>query len=406
MRLSVGVNGRQLTMARSSNPLDLQLTIKLLDKVDNIVMLCDTTHENKINYMNQAARQTLSTYRHRLNSALEGADVANAMGRSIHQFHKNPERIRSIFAAIASKTLDSHTALIPLGDVHLQTNVYPIWDSKGALQCFMACWSDATAEFELEHTRQQNDIERDNLLSERVGAIAAAVEEMTASIAEVARSSKEASSTSNEVSYSASSGRDIVQLAGSTMEEIAIMIRGTASILETLDVKSQEIGTIVSAIQGIADQTNLLALNAAIEAARAGSAGRGFGVVADEVRQLAGRARAAASEIASKVEEIRGGTQSAVEAIDASRSKAEDGEQKARQADEAIDSIAKNVELVRDMITQIATATDEQSSAAKEIASTLNAMSEPSSHSLNSEVSTRFKDADSRYSRISAVSRR
>jgi len=380
------------SMARTNPAIDLDLTSKVLDKIENIVMLCDTTPDNKIYYMNRAAKTTLAKYRERLNSALHQADVANAMGRSIHQFHKDPDRIRDIFNAIAAKRLESHSAPIHLGDVHLMTQVFPIWDAKGNLRCFMACWSDATAEYMLEEAKEHADAERERVLAERLGSIAAAVEEMTASIAEVARSATEASSTSDEVSASASTGRDIVQLAGKTMEEIALMIRETASVLETLDTKSQEIGTIVSVIQGIADQTNLLALNAAIEAARAGSAGRGFGVVADEVRQLAGRAREAASEIASKVGEIRSGTQSAVHAIEASRSKAEDGEDKARQADDAIDSIAQNVEVVRDMIAQIAVAANEQSYAANEMASTLNSMSSSSTSAENA-----IEDAKSRF---------
>lgn len=107
------------SMARTNPAIDLDLTSKVLDKIENIVMLCDTTPDNKIYYMNRAAKTTLAKYRERLNSALHQADVANAMGRSIHQFHKDPDRIRDIFNAIAAKRLESHSAPIHLGDVHL-----------------------------------------------------------------------------------------------------------------------------------------------------------------------------------------------------------------------------------------------------------------------------------------------
>lgn len=173
----------------------------MLDNVSNIVMLCDASHENKIFYMNRVARETLAQYRAQLNGGLRGADVGNAFGNSIHQYHKDPDRIRRI---LAQPRQLPHHADIPIGDIVFRTSAYPIWDSQepGKLLCYMACWTDITAERTVEKSNAR-ELERKQYLEERVQQIAAAMEEMSTTVTEVARNSTQASEAAAAVTGNA-----------------------------------------------------------------------------------------------------------------------------------------------------------------------------------------------------------
>ncbi len=205
--------------------------------------------------------------------------------------------------------------------------------------------------------------------SEAASAMASAVEEMTVSIAHI-------SETTREMRLSAKSGMETVVEGGevilrvvSDMQSIASAVRTSSSIVEELGDQSNQISSIVQSIREIADQTNLLALNAAIEAARAGEQGRGFAVVADEVRKLAERTSSSTADIARMIDAIQGGTSRAVESIAEGVSRVNEGVRLAGQAGEAIGTIREFVDHVGVSIADISSAMEEQSAASNEIAS-------------------------------------
>jgi len=344
--------------------------IQMLDNVDNIVMLCDTTHDNKIFYMNRRAKELLNQHRSDLNAGLRGADVGNADGNAIHQYHKDPERIRRIFGNPKSSL--PHTAEIPIGAVTLRTTAYPIWDSTdpSKVLCFMACWSDITAEKAVEE-HQRADIERKDYLENRVTQIATAMEEMSMTVNEVARNTVNAADSASHVAADAREGQNVVSQAVAEMQKVAEIVRSSATIVGNLGLKSGKIGEFVSVINDIADQTNLLALNAAIEAARAGEQGRGFAVVADEVRRLADRTVASTKEIRLMVEEIQKETVLAVESIEKGKAEAEVSEKLSHQVDESLINIVRSIEQIENVISQIATASEEQAATSTTIACNL-----------------------------------
>ncbi|MDA8263146.1 MAG: methyl-accepting chemotaxis protein [Actinomycetota bacterium] len=343
-----------------------------LDNVDNVVMLADTTPENRIFYMNEAARRMLEQHHDEFNSRLRGGDVGRALGNSIHQFHSDSQRVRRILQGFSSGGRSVHEADIPIGHVTLRTKTYPIWsDGPGSqVACYMACWEDVTADRKLSDARDRAE-QQARAIEDQVNMVATAVEEMSASIAEVARSTSESSRMTGAVSENADIAASTVKAAAQAMREVAEMIRSNAVMIVELGAQTEAIGTIVDSITSIADQTNLLALNAAIEAARAGTAGRGFAVVADEVRALAARARESAEDITTKVTRIRGQAQTVVTAIESSRERMEEGEQRSEDAYGAISLIVKDIFVVRDAIAQIASAAEEQGAVAGQISSDL-----------------------------------
>jgi len=158
------------------------------------------------------------------------------------------------------------------------------------------------------------------------------------------------------------------------MNRISASVMESARTIETLGKSSDEIGEIIAVIYDIADQTNLLALNAAIEAARAGEQGRGFAVVADEVRKLAERTTKATKEIASMIKSIQSDTDGAVKSMSAGTEEVEKGVSLVNQAGGSLDQIVEVVASVTDMIQQIATAAEEQSAAAEEISTNVEAV--------------------------------
>jgi methyl-accepting chemotaxis protein len=197
--------------------------------------------------------------------------------------------------------------------------------------------------------------------------VSAAVEEMSASVVEVARKSSEASANAKEAGNQASTGGEVVMQTVTEMKAIASQVTESANSVNNLGTKSEQIGQIIAVINDIADQTNLLALNAAIEAARAGEHGRGFAVVADEVRKLAERTTQATEEVAKSIREIQGDTKSAVECIEAGTQKVTSGVQLATNAGRALEQIVASSQALGSMVQAIAAAAEQQSAASTQI---------------------------------------
>lgn len=206
--------------------------------------------------------------------------------------------------------------------------------------------------------------------------VAAAMEEMNATVIEVAKNSQQVSESARSAQNIAVKGGDVVTQAIKAMKEVAQSTSITADTIKKLGRSSEEIGTIVSVIDDIADQTNLLALNAAIEAARAGEQGRGFAVVADEVRKLAERTTKATKEISEMISTIQTETGKAVIAMAEGTGKVENGVKLANEAGDALMRIVSGVENVTDMISHIATSAEEQSSTTDEITQNMDSIAE------------------------------
>jgi len=203
--------------------------------------------------------------------------------------------------------------------------------------------------------------------SSSTNQIAAAAQEMVATIGEISHNAEEATRVSRQSADSATQGGEVMQRANATMERIGDTSASVADRMSTLAKRSEEIGNVVSVIQGISEQTNLLALNAAIEAARAGEHGRGFAVVAGEVRRLAERTKSATEEIAGTIRSIQEETKLTVEVMEGSRMEVQSGMTETADAQRALESTIQLVQGMEHMISLIATAATEQTAASQEI---------------------------------------
>lgn len=214
--------------------------------------------------------------------------------------------------------------------------------------------------------------------------VAAAVEEMSASIQEVSQGGVSAAKAASDSRDAAQKGSGVV---GQTVEEIqgiAQGVRQSADAVSTLGKTSEQIGEIIKVINDIADQTNLLALNAAIEAARAGEHGRGFAVVADEVRKLAERTTKATEEVAGSIREIQSQTTQAVSLMNSGSERVAKGVELAGQAGSALEVINQGSSSVAGMVQSIAAATEEQSAAAVQVSESLQKIQQITRNSLGS----------------------
>ena len=197
--------------------------------------------------------------------------------------------------------------------------------------------------------------------------VATAMTEMAATVDEIARNSQSGSDAASSSDNEAKLGNQAVSITIKTINELAGDVENSAMILENLKGDSENISAVLDVIKNIAAQTNLLALNAAIEAARAGEQGRGFAVVADEVRTLAQRTQDSTSEIENLISALQKGTESAVNAMQQNRTKAAETVKQAAQAGEFLESITQGVSTILDMNSQIAVSSEEQAVVAQEI---------------------------------------
>ncbi|HHJ15502.1 MAG TPA: methyl-accepting chemotaxis protein [Gammaproteobacteria bacterium] len=200
-----------------------------------------------------------------------------------------------------------------------------------------------------------------------VTSVVTAMNQMTATVQEVARNAALAADAASNADSEANSSSQLLKVTIQAINELAAEVDNTSEAITRLRQDSENIGAVLDVIRSIAEQTNLLALNAAIEAARAGEQGRGFAVVADEVRTLASRTQESTQEIQEMIERLQNGSQNAVSTMGESRNKAHATAKQANKAETSLDTIIQAVSTINQMNVQIASAAEEQAAVAQEI---------------------------------------
>ncbi|MBM0490679.1 HAMP domain-containing protein [Aeromonas jandaei] len=229
--------------------------------------------------------------------------------------------------------------------------------------------------------------------SRETDQVVTAVTEMSSTAQEVAASASNAASATSDAARESDAARGVVSTAINSINRLVGEVHTASGVIEQLAQETGKIGSVVEVIRGIAEQTNLLALNAAIEAARAGEQGRGFAVVADEVRSLAGRTQQSTKEINEMLQRLQGGVKQAVDVMQASEERSQETVQEASHIASSLDSMVMAVSTINDMNIQIATAAEEQHAVSEEINKNLVAIqqivSELTSAAVESNSTTR-----------------
>ncbi|MBU3069589.1 methyl-accepting chemotaxis protein [Aestuariicella sp. G3-2] len=236
-------------------------------------------------------------------------------------------------------------------------------------------------------------------------AVVAAITEMACTANEIAKNSEGAASSASDANHEAESGRNVVTEAVSSVNTLAMEVKQASTVIDSLNADSLAISSVLDVIRGIAEQTNLLALNAAIEAARAGEQGRGFAVVADEVRTLAARTQSSTEEIRVMIESLQNGSAEAVKAMQRGGNTTEVTVTKAEEAGNSLSNIVSAINTITDMNMQIASAAEEQSVAAQEIDRGINLMADLTAQSYSeiektSESSRELEELSTSLSRL------
>ncbi|MDX1397264.1 MAG: methyl-accepting chemotaxis protein [Oceanospirillum sp.] len=267
--------------------------------------------------------------------------------------------------------------------------------------------NDTTDQLSLSAARTASDIDRQRVETDQV---ATAVTEMVSTVEEIAHNTELMADNARSTHQDALNGQGQVQEAISLIRNLSDQLEGSVGSVTELSEQSQTIGQVLGVIEDIAEQTNLLALNAAIEAARAGEQGRGFAVVADEVRALAGRTQDATQEISEIITSLQTKTGDIVQLIHDSRSQGAESREQAGKVEEILMSITQDVTDISDRATQVAAAIEEQSSVANEVGQNIvviRDITEDSSEAVkrNSEASEEISQQASRLQQVVAVFR-
>ncbi|MET1077779.1 MAG: methyl-accepting chemotaxis protein [Pseudomonas sp.] len=232
-----------------------------------------------------------------------------------------------------------------------------------------------------------------------VDQVSTAASEMSAAVHEVARSAQQASDAARQAERQSQEGARVVGATIGSIRQLALEVESASGTIQTLEQETANIGAVLAVIKGIAEQTNLLALNAAIEAARAGEQGRGFAVVADEVRALAARTQDSTKDIQEMIERLQSGVQNAVKATHSGSVRARESVDQAAGVDQALGATGDSVQRINDMAAQIATACEQQSSVTEGIARSISDIRELSNEAA--QTSERSTAASQRLSELS-----
>ncbi|WP_406666341.1 methyl-accepting chemotaxis protein [Gallaecimonas sp. GXIMD1310] len=223
--------------------------------------------------------------------------------------------------------------------------------------------------------------------------IATAMTEMSSTVHEVAENTASTAHSAEDAEKQAERGQQVVAGAVASISDLVNEVQAASAIVQRVDKDSTRIGTVLDVIRGIAEQTNLLALNAAIEAARAGEQGRGFAVVADEVRSLARRTQESTEEIHEMIESLQGSVGETVRAMESSAGRAQASQEQANRVREVLQEITQSMDTISQMSTQIATAAEEQSHVAEEINKSVNNISQVAEQTAADAVKTSSSSA-------------
>lgn len=223
-----------------------------------------------------------------------------------------------------------------------------------------------TSAEKLSHTAKETE---QGVVSQQtdIQQVVTAVREMASVVENVALNVTQTAENAEKADEEAKNGKGVVTGTMGQIENLAVDINAAAEVIDKLRQETDNIGSVLDVIRGIAEQTNLLALNAAIEAARAGEQGRGFAVVADEVRTLASRTQTSTQEIQEMIERLQSGAREAVQMMEKGTAQAEESVKQAEQASRSLEAITDGVSSIKDKTSQIASASEEQSAATREI---------------------------------------
>ncbi|PVY77398.1 methyl-accepting chemotaxis sensory transducer with Cache sensor [Tamilnaduibacter salinus] len=274
-----------------------------------------------------------------------------------------------------------------IGDLSRQFNAFvermhqTIQDVDGTTQSL----ASAAEQLNQVASETRQSVERQ---SSQTDQIATAINEMTATVQEVSQNATSVADAASDADTKAREGGTVVGDNSRAMETLIGELDDMATVIGQLAQRSQEIKTVLDVIHSVTEQTNLLALNAAIEAARAGEQGRGFAVVADEVRSLAQRSNKSADEIQTIIDGLITETDRAVHSMEQAKERSGESQQRASKASEALTDIESSVSTIHEQVTQIATAAEEQSQAAEEINQNVTGIVEAAQHSSSGTEQT------------------